>query len=220
MHKEFDTLYLAWRIGKGQRRFLVGKIEFLGEEAQFSYIEEGVRAAQEKGFQYYPDFPDITRVYSHNVLSSFGNRLNNSRRADIQEYYDFWDIPADKTTDIAYMLAHTGALLPTDNFEILADYHPLKGLKFVSEICGLSQTIPNATTVNVGDVLRYEFEQENTHDPNAILLYKNDIRLGYVKRIHNRVFKGKGIDDFHIRVKSKESNGVLRRCFIEIEYKG
>jgi hypothetical protein len=37
-----------------------------------------------------------------------------------------------------YLLAHTQGLVPTDNFEFLADFYLTKNLKFVSEIAGLT----------------------------------------------------------------------------------
>ncbi len=69
-------------------------------------------------------------------LDIFAQRLIKSERPDIQNFYDFWEIEPQFKDDKFYLLGHTQGLLPTDNFEFLADYKPVEGLHFLTEIAG------------------------------------------------------------------------------------
>lgn len=139
--KAISTIYLVWRKGKGSRRKVVGRIKKNATDGvRFEYLLKGVEEAQKEGFTPYIDFPDTDKVYKENVLDIFGQRLLKSERSDIQKYHDFWAIDPKFKEDKFYLLAYTQGMLSTDNFEFLADFHPVKDLKFVSEICGLSHT--------------------------------------------------------------------------------
>ena len=105
--------------------------------------------------------------------------------------------------------------MPTDNFEFLADFYPRKNLCFITEISGLSKTKIESNLLNEGDVLKTFLEKDNAYDKYAVALYKDELKLGYVKLINNRVF-------YHTKytpkviVHSIEKNGVLKRVFIKV----
>lgn len=218
--KAIGTIYLAWRKGKGSRRKLVGVIKKNASEGvRFRYLEEGVKEAQEEGFTPYIDFPDISKEYKENVLEIFGQRLIKSERTDQQKYLDFWDIDPKYKDDKYYLLAYTQGMQSNDNFEFLADFYPVKGLNFVSEICGLSHLKLEPGTLSVGDKLTWQLERHNKYDKNAVKLFKGDKYLGYVKMIHSKVFHhpyNKHL--LQVRVKSVDQNGTINRVFIEISF--
>ena len=170
--KAIKTIYLAWRKGKGSQRKIVGVIRKSATNGvRFAYIKEGVDEAQKEGFTSYIAFPDTTSVYTENVLEIFGQRLIKSERADIQKSLDFWAIDPKFQADKFYMLAYTQGMLSTDNFEFLTDFHPIKGLCFISEICGLSDTKPEVGTLNPGDILSWKLEKNNPSDPFAVKVF-------------------------------------------------
>lgn len=217
--KAIETIYLVWRKGKGSRRKVVGVLKRNATEgARFAYIKDGVEEAQKEGFTPYVDFPDTLKVYTDNVLEIFGQRLIKTERSDIQKYLDFWDIDPKYQDDKYYLLAYTQGMLSTDNFEFLADFHPVKGLKFVSEICGLTHYKVEPGTLKSGDPLTWELEKGNSKDQYAVKVYKGSKELGYVKMIHSRVFHSKAKSGLKIRVKSVDQNGSVNRVFIEISF--
>jgi hypothetical protein len=120
--------------------------------------------------------------------------------------------------DKYYLLAHTQGMLVTDNFEFLADYKPVKNLHFVSEICGLTYTNPPVACVDAGDELYWEYDINNKFDTKAIAVYKNDIHLGRVKRIHCNVFHKRGGEKLKIKVHSIDKNGHFNKIFINISF--
>lgn len=212
-------IFLAWRKGPGYARVIIGVIKRnVNEGVTFRYIKKGLDDAKKDGFVVYPDFPDESKVYSDHVLDVFGQRLNKSEREDIYRYYSYWEIDPSRKDDKYYLLAHTQGMLPTDNFELLADYYPVKGLSFTSELCSMTHLKLPADTLEEGDLLRWERERSNEYDKFAIKVFKGDIFVGRVKRIHSRVFYKKNGDSLKITVKTVNRNGHLNRAFVKISF--
>src|SRR4051812_6501932 len=116
---EFDKIYLSWRKGQGERRYIVGILEKIPDNKYvFSYDKNGVEKAIKDGFTPYTEFPKIEASYNGNVLDIFGQRLIRQERPDIQKFYDFWEIDSQYKDNKFYLLGHTQGLLPTDNFEL------------------------------------------------------------------------------------------------------
>ena len=212
-------IYLAWRKGPGFSRVIIGVIKRNATEGvTFRYFKDGLDAAKKDGFVIYPDFPDENKVYPDNVLDIFGQRLNKSEREDIHKYYAYWEIAPSSREDKYYLLAHTQGMLPTDNFELLADYNPVKGLSFISELSGLSYLNLPADSFADGDLLRWEMDSSNPYDKFAIKVFKGDIYVGRVKRMHSRVFYKNNGRGLKITVKSINRNGHINRAFIKISF--
>lgn len=167
------NIYLTWRKGKGHRRIIIGVVKRnVSEGTRFTYIKQGVEDAKKDGFTGYTDFPNFEKTYTENVIDIFGQRLTKSERSDIQKYYDFWNINPKYKEDKYYLLAHTQGMLATDNFEFLAEYFPIQGLSFVSEICGLSHSKHAPNVIQEDDVLNWKFDNKNNYDHFAIAVYK------------------------------------------------
>lgn len=214
--KTVGNIFLIWRKGKGGRRISVGVIKRNASEGvRFQYLQNGLDEAIKLGFEHYEGFPNTQKVYSENVLDIFGQRIIRSERNDVKDFYDFWQIDKRYIDDDFYMLAYTQGLLPTDNFEFLADFNPINGLSFITEIAGLSTYKVSSDALKVGDRLKYVLEKNNKHDNKAVQLYKNDLKLGYVKCIHNKVFH-KTDKEFCIQVHRIEKNGLLNRVFLKV----
>ncbi len=216
---EFDKIYLSWRKGQGSRRHIVGVIQKTQDGSyQFSYDQNAIAKAKEEGFGPYTEFPDITKSYNGSVLDIFAQRLIKSERPDIQSFYDFWEIEPQFIEDKFYLLAHTQGLVPTDNFEFLADYNLVPGLHFVTELAGLSSYKLSTELLSHNDLLRYELDLNNEYDNEAVKVFKGDIEIGYLKKIHCRVFRKSGAEKLKLSVKEVEKNGFLKRVFIKVSF--
>lgn len=219
--KAIGNIYLVWRKGRGERRIPVGVIhKSVTKGIQFNYLVEGVEKAKEFGFVSYEGFPDTSKVYTENVIEIFGQRLMRSERNDIKDFYDFWQIDLTHKNNDFYMLAYTQGILPTDNFEFLADFNPVENVSFISEISGLSKNKLSPESVAKGDVLHYETDRENKFDPknSAVKVFKGKLFLGYIKIIHNGIFY-KSKKSLKITVHHIEKNGSLNRVFLKITSK-
>jgi hypothetical protein len=72
--KAMGNIYLTWRSGKGESRHKVGVLRRNSTEGvRFNYIISQEEATQ-IGFIPYTDFPDLTKVYTENVLEIFGHK--------------------------------------------------------------------------------------------------------------------------------------------------
>lgn len=212
--KAIGNIHLIWRPGKGSRRISVGTIKKSASEGiRFQYNQEGVEEAKKLGFVHYEGFPDTGKDYTGNVIEIFGQRLMRTERPDLQDFYDFWNIDLNKKEDKFYMLAFTQGLLPTDNFEFLANFNPIDDLSFVTEITNLSEAQIPSDKVSVGDVLRYELEPNNLYDKKAVKVFKGELYLGHIKLIHCKVFH-KTNRQFQLTVQGIEKNGVIKRIFV------
>lgn len=215
--KDIGHIYLSWRQGFGKGRHIVGVLKRNSFEGiSFQYLKEKVAEATKEGFTPYTEFPEIDRIYKgENVLEVFGQRITKSGRSDITDFLEFWEIDAKYMDNKYYLLAHTQGLMATDNFEFLADYNPKPYLRFSTDLAGLSILKLKVDTVTQGDLLRYELEPENAFDKYAVKVFKGDLLIGYIKKIHCRVFhkyKGK----LCVRVKAIDKNGILKRIFIRV----
>lgn len=182
----------------------------------FEYIKTEIDEAKEEGFSPYAGFPDIDKKYSTNVLEVFSQRLIRPDRQDIQSFYDFWEIESQFKNDKFYLLGHTQGLLPIDNFEFLADYEPIEGLHFLTDLAGLSHNHVSPSTIQPNDSLRFELDIENRHDDNAVSVFKDDIFLGHIKKIHCKIFHKLNADRLQLKVKAVEKNGRLKRIFVKV----
>ncbi len=214
---DFKKIYLSWRAGGGSRRSIVGLLE---KRAERDYIFEYLPKARElESFSPYFEFPDLNKIYKEYVLEVFSSRLMKPDRIDVKKFYDFWDIDVERANDRFYLLGKTQGLVPTDNFEFLADYIVTKDLKFVTEIAGISKYPQLAKgAIVVGDKLRFETEPTNLYDPEAVKVFKDDRELGYIKKIHCKAFHQPEARHLNLYVKGLDQNGVIKKIFVEVRY--
>lgn len=218
MKPRIKRIYMAWRAGRSRSRIIVGVIKANSSSVVFNYIKEGVDKAAQDGFVCFPDFPDTSKTYDVNILRVLSQRLNNADRTDIGEYYSFWNVREKYKDDKMCILAQTGGILPTDNFEFLPDFYGVKDLAIVSELTGLSGNPLNNGDVEEGDALTWKLEPQNKFDNEAVAIYKGERKIGYVKKIHNRMFHKKGSHKLSVRVKRIEHNGHINKVFMNIVY--
>jgi len=211
------NIFLIWRKGPGSRRIPVGVIKKNSiDGTRFEYLQKNLKEAENQGFIPYTGFPETNKIYTKNVLEILSQRIVKSERNDLSTFFKFWRIDPDKKKDSYYMLAHTQGLLPTDNFEFLADYNPKKGLIFVTEIAGLTKSKIPSDKLSTGDILDYELERKNPHDNFAVKLLKDGLFIGYVKLIHSKLFY-RAKSELKVTVHHLEKNGVIQRAFIEVQ---
>jgi len=215
--KEIGHIYLCWRKGLGERRHIVGILKRNATDGvRFSYLPKGVEKAQKEGFTAYTEFPDFGKTYNGTALEVFGQRIIKSERSDINDFLAFWEISPKYKNDKYYLLARTQGLNPSDNFEFLADYNPIKGLCFMTDLAGLSKLNLPKGTLNVGDELLFEKEPNNEFDKYAVRVSFKGQPVGYIKKIHSKVFYKAGGENLKIKVKALDQNGVIKRIFVKV----
>ena len=212
---EFDKIYLIWRKSSGERRIPIGIITKNEQNKyQFEYLLEEINKIPD--FLPYIEFIDVNKVYTNNVVEIFAQRLTNNARKDIFILHDFWEVNKEKINDKFYLLGKTQGLTNSDSYEFLADYNLIPNLNFITEIAGLSKKNIPINAIQIGDNLGYELELDNKYDKYAVKVFKDNVELGWVKTIHNKIFHLKTDNHLKIVVKAVEKNGNLKRIFIKV----
>jgi hypothetical protein len=206
------TIYIAWRQKASEPRYIIAKIKRNKSGGILLEYLKDFESAKEKGLDYFFGFrnENLTPLEIENRLS---HRIISKERSDRMEYLEFWN--AQNTNGIFDVLALTQGKAPTDNFEFLADFYPVKQKKFkiVSDIAGLSNLKLNAGELKEGDILTYQ-KTPSEFDKDAVTLFKNDKIVGYIKKIHNRIFRDN--QKMNIVVKTVHENGIIKQAFITI----
>jgi hypothetical protein len=215
---EFDKIFLTWRKGVGTRRHIVGVLQKTTDGKHiFKYEQPTVTKLQtEEGFTPYTEFQNITKEYNENVAEIFGQRLTKTDRPDIQSFFKFWEVDETKAQDKFYLLGKTQGLIPTDNFEFLAEYRLTSDIHFLTELASLSSLQLPKGTLQINDTLRFEKEPTNSNDSFAVKVFKGDMEVGYIKKIHSKVFYESGADNLKLTVKAIDQNGIIKRAFLKV----
>ncbi len=215
---EFDKIFLVWRKGTGHRRVDVGILEKTNEGKHiFNYSPNFAGLQETEGVTPYAEFQDITRTYNGNVAEIFGQRLMKSDRPDVDAFFNFWEVDKEKADDKFYLLGKTQGLVPTDNFEFLAEYNLVPGLHFLTEIAALSiEPKLEKGTVKPGDILRFELEPTNPKDIEAVKVFKDNLFVGYIKKHHCKVFHEIGSDKLSLTVKALDQSEYIKRLFVKV----
>ncbi len=214
---EFDKIHLVWRKGAGHRRVSVGILEKTLEGKHiFKYSADAIELQKTQGFTPYTEFQDLNKTYNGNVAEIFGQRLMKSDRPDVDTFFKFWEVDKEKANDKFYLLGKTQGLVPTDNFEFLAEYKLVPKLHFLTEIASLSLNELEKGSIQIEDTLRFELEPTNEYDKDAVKAFKDNLAIGYIKKHHCKVFQDPGADKLSLTVKAIEQNGYIKRLFVKV----
>ena len=184
----------------------------------FKYLD-GFASAQEEGLNNSFGFgKDADKLSSSEIQSILNLRVISKEKADKQDFLQFWEVDRFIKDDTFILLALTQGKSPTDNFEFLADFSDVekkRKINFVTDLSGLSHMQIGKGVVKKGDTLTYKAEPSNEYDDKAIALYKDDLKIGYIKKIHNRVFSK--WQNLKLTVKVVDENGRIRQIFVKIQ---
>lgn len=188
---EPSRLLLVWQRsmqdGHRRDRRVVGEIvRTESGDAVFRYLDttDDFRAAVLEGFQGYPAFRLASSEHRVNVLHSFTSRMTSRKRGDFRDYLAAHFLPVDFGGSDFALLAHTGARLPGDGFEIVPDLSTVEGpVDLVIEVAGTRhQKGVDLNLVAVGDPIQLVPEPDNVVDPDAVIVTHKVGQLGYVPK--------------------------------------
>lgn len=211
------VIYISWRKQVGDRRYIIAKIKRnVSEGITFEYLKE-YDEAKKDGLEHFLGFKNSQKLTTESIEHLLALRVISKERPDRNGYLSFWE--AENVEDNFDILALTQGKTQTDNFEFLAEYQPQVRLKFVTDLANLSRLKLPANTLKKGDILTYELEKSNLFDEYAVCVYKGNLEVGYIKKIHNRVFHRitKTHNPLKITVKAVDENGIIKQVFVTVE---
>lgn len=182
-------MWLIWKQPKTRRRYKIGSLIFQNGHYVFKYVNPELNDALLTGFNYFPGFEDVYKVYESDVLfANIATRLPNSGRADYLEILNSYNLEVN-SSELEILKATRGRLI-TDNYEFVPAFDSnsvefdIAGTSYIQDV----QKCKNILHIN--DKLLLELEPDNAYDPNAIkVVYdKNDEKylLGYVPRFYSK----------------------------------
>ena len=192
---EPTRLLLVWQrplegLQRRHRRVVGEILQEPQGDVMFRYLADtqDFQDAIAEGFSGFPAFKldkfgGAGREYRSNVLYAFSSRTASRKRGDFAEYLSAHWLPENFAGSDFSLLAHTGARLPGDGFEILADLSTVSGpFDMVMEVAGTRFQPTDLKNVAIGDPVTLAPEPDNAFDPNAIKISHLSGDLGYVPK--------------------------------------
>ncbi len=180
-------LLLIWKEPKTRRRYEIGKLKFEKNKYFFEYINPELNEARKVGFEYFPGFDNISKIYeSKELFANIETRLPNPKRADYLEILNSYNLELS-STKFEILTATKGRLI-TDNYEFIPAFD-LEKIEFDIAGTRYSKDIEKCKKIiDINDKLELVLEPTNKYDLNAIkvILNKNgnNYHLGYVPRYY------------------------------------
>ncbi|MES2772432.1 MAG: HIRAN domain-containing protein [Pseudomonadota bacterium] len=189
-----------------------------GNKAEFRYLHdsEDFRRAQDEGFTGYPAFRTARVSHEENVLDAFVCRLPSRKRGDFHEYLAAHSLPENFQGSDFSLLAHTGAKLPGDGFEIIPDLTGIHApYDLILEIAGTRhQDKIEVVLLKTGDSVQLVLEPSNVHDPLAIaVIHPLAKKLGYIPKPYCAALRH-AIENFQVVTTIQKLNGSPDRPLI------
>lgn len=184
-----QKLLMIWKSPISRKSFVIGELSKDKDVYYFKYIDPELEDAKKNGFNYFPGFNDLSKIYESNVLfANIETRLPNPARPDYLEILNSYNLEAD-STQMEILKATKGRLL-TDNFEFIPQFDRNNKIEFdIAETRHhlLDEKVKKSLRIN--DNLKLEQDPNNKEDKYAIkILYEYEnkmILLGYVPRYYS-----------------------------------
>lgn len=182
-------MWLIWKQPETRSRYKIGILNYENNIYTFSYDDTELKEAMKVGFDYFPGFEDIKKIYtSKELFTNISKRLPNKKRADYLEILNSYNLEND-STDLEILKATKGRLL-TDNYEFVLAFDASK-IEF--DIAG-TRHCPDVKKckkiISVNDKLILELDSENKYDKWAIKVFLSKdgqkLHLGYVPRYYSK----------------------------------
>lgn len=156
------------------------------DHAIFRYLVDtsDMRLAQAEGFVGFPAFPKFDAEYEAGVVDVFNRRLPPRERGDYARYLEQFRLRPSEPISSVGLLAYTGAKLPSDGFALIDPLEDIESpVDVLIEVAGYRHHQQGCTTTLAeGMPAELRPEPDNAFDPNAIAIYVEGDRIGYVPR--------------------------------------
>ena len=81
-----EKLWLVWKEPEERKRYIVGELIYENDKYTFKYLKEEIDIVTSKGFDFFPGFNDLDKIYESTVMfSNISTRLPNPARPDYLE---------------------------------------------------------------------------------------------------------------------------------------
>ncbi|CAV18315.1 hypothetical protein [Vibrio atlanticus] len=184
-----ETLFLTWQSNSDRnQRYLVGVLKKAASGFEFSYLVDtpDYITALEHGFMGYPAFRLGGEVYTNDVMTTFMKRLPPRSRRDFRKYLTNHYLSENFDGSDFDLISHTGIQLPSDGFDLVPDLSEAQlPFDYLMEVAGSRYYITGdeAASIGIGTQVRFECENDNEFDCNAVALFIGTQPIGYINKL-------------------------------------
>lgn len=221
-----EKLLVIWQIMNPRnnenfgKRFVVGEVRAENGIWLLEYYDnEDTKEAAEHGhFNGMTAYPyEAGKIYNDNVKDILSKRVASPNRSDYLEYLRSYRLPPEKAENLSTMqiLAYTRGELTGDGFSFFPDLENMTSpFDLVIEIAGFrhcdGMKISPIQSLMDQEV-RFVPEPENEKDRDAIAIYRDKTKLGYVPRGYSQYFARHALKRYDIAANITKINGTLER---------
>jgi hypothetical protein len=188
--QEPQRLSFVWR-KQNTSRYVVGELVRQSDDnvtLRYFPDTEVFKAATDEGMQLLPAFGEPGLEYSSGVMELFMSRITSRKRSDFDLYLSTLGIEPSQKDEISdfTLLGYGEGRLPSDGFHVVNNYsETTPPVEFVAEVSSLNfcDYVDRMEDVEINQTVRLETEQDNDADPNAVAIYLNNLKLGYLNRV-------------------------------------
>lgn len=183
------VIFLAWRDPVDRRWFPIGRLTQENNHYKFQYTNGALEASLDAKFVPLAGFDSFGLAYTCPTLFPFFyNRLIPIHRNDAQKYLQWLDF--SEVPEPLALLARSGGLRATDAFQVFECPTPTanneyKVTFFVHGIGHIEQADKLLDSIRVGDELLLVQEPTNPADQLALLVMRDNTKVGYCPRFYN-----------------------------------
>lgn len=185
-----NTLFLTWQdVSNSRSWFVIGRINKTDTGYRFQYVNQAL-AAFRSGFIPLPEFPDIYEVYeSPYLFPILTNRLLPKSRPDYNDSLLRVGVGIDDA-DYFTILSRTGGIRATDNIGVFPESEPdeqgnYQIVFFANGLRHLPIESENEVLNLVsGTQLEIVCDDANDSDRDALLIYSNRVKVGWIPRFY------------------------------------
>lgn len=221
---EPTKLFLTWQPKEGRTRFVVGDLS-IGEDDSFElnlYTDtDEYCLAEECGFKGLPFISSKSNHASGSMIEIFYRRLPPQKRGDFEHYLKSFLLPHPYTGSAFSLLGHTGAKLPGDGLTLIPDFFSAKKpFDYLLEVAGTRhQQGVDIDKIQIGDRVAFVKEPDNAYDNNAIAIYHEKTRIGYVNRVSCSFFNSINLASIDALVAKKSGTKERPLIFVKVSVK-
>lgn len=186
---EPSKVRMIWQSNLPQYRskYFVAELIRCGSEISLFYNRNSIEwlGATSAGFRGFPAFDTRQIAHHSNVMQVLSRRLPPRSRSDFYYFLEKNGLSQNPMISEFALLGYTGARLPGDGFSFEIDFSiEQMPFEFFFEISGFRYNAGMQMDMAqlTGKPVLFLPEPHNPHDPNAVGVYVDQSRIGYVPR--------------------------------------
>jgi len=162
------------------------------EQIQFVYNTESddFKLAFEQGFQGYFAFPlKQSDSFDEGIMQVLSRRLPPRSRSDFHSFLKQWAIPENQEISDFALLGYSHGSIPGDDFSFYPYWEDYElPCSFLIEVAGFRYNAGMSMDIDSISSIRFSKDIDNDHDSNAVSIWGNDQKIGYVNRTLTNAF--------------------------------